>query len=289
MPEQSLFRRAAVLGLGLMGGSLCLALRAAGLVGAIAGYDISPETRAEALRRGVVDEVRDSPEAAVRDADLVVLAAPVLALCELCAQVAPALIPDTLVTDLASTKVDVVAWAKALLPSGCQFVGSHPMCGSERSGIAAAVPSLFAGRVWCLTPDAATPPEALARAEALVRALDAEPLVLAPEVHDRAVAWISHLPLVAAAALARSALGRPEWPLLARLAAGGFRDGTRVAAGDPRMARDICLSNREPLLAALDAFLEELAALRGEIARGDPAIETRFEAARNLRTRLPSA
>jgi prephenate dehydrogenase len=94
---------------------------------------------------------------------------------------------------------------------------------------------------------------------------------------------------VAAAALARSALGRPEWPLLARLAAGGFRDGTRVAAGDPRMARDICLSNREPLLAALDAFLEELAALRGEIARGDPAIETRFEAARNLRTRLPSA
>lgn len=281
------FARVALLGLGLMGASLGLALREAGAATEVAGYDAAPGVAVRARERGAITVACASVAEAVRGADLVVLAAPVLALRSLLADIAPHLGERALVTDVGSTKAQVRAWAAALLPWGVTFVGGHPMAGAERSGVEAADPSLYHGCVWCLTPTAETPPAALAALSSLVERLGAHPLVVDAEAHDAAVAAISHLPLVAAVALTNAVAGRPDWALAQHLAAGGFRDTTRVAAGNPRMARDICLTNTQPLLAALDGYLAELHALRAALAAGDPNIEARFQMAQTTRTAWP--
>jgi prephenate dehydrogenase len=279
-----LFRRAAILGLGLMGGSLALALRAHGAAESVAGCDALAGRAERARERGAIDVTTASPAEAVREADLVVLAVPVGATCDLLAAIAPALAPHALVTDLGSTKRAVCAWAEALLPDPGRFVGGHPMAGREQSGIEAAVADLFAGAIWCLTPAATTDPAALGRAEALARALGARPLVLDPDRHDTLVAAISHLPMVAAAALVETVAADPAWPEAAPLAAGGFRDTTRVASGSPAMARDICLTNGPAILAWLDAYQEALNRLRAAIAAGDAeAIERMFAQSREAR------
>src|SRR5690242_2004948 len=224
------FDKIAILGLGLMGGSLGLALRRTGIGRAISGYDALPG-RAERVRElGAITAVAESPAAAVAGADLVVLAAPVLAMRELLRAIAPHLAPHALVTDLGSTKAEVVRWARETLPDPSRFVGGHPMAGKERAGIQAADAALFDGAVWCLTPDAGTAPDALARLCALVAALGARPLVLDPAQHDEAVAGASHLPLLTASALVLAVTAAPDWPDVGRLTAGGFRDTTRVAS-----------------------------------------------------------
>ncbi len=288
--EPRSFDTIAILGLGLMGGSLGLALRHAGIGHAISGYDALPGRAERARALGAVTAVAESPAAAVAGADLVVLAAPVLALRELLRAIAPHLAPRAVVSDLGSTKAAVVRWARETLPDPSRFIACHPMAGKEQSGIEAADADLFAGAVWCLTPDAGAAPDALARLRALVAALGARPLVLDPARHDEAVAGASHLPLLAATALVLAVSAPPDWPDVARLAAGGFRDTTRVASGDPRMARDIALSNREPILRRLDAYIAALQGLRARVAAGDPEIERAFtdaKAARDewLRTR----
>ncbi|HEU5439583.1 MAG TPA: prephenate dehydrogenase/arogenate dehydrogenase family protein [Ktedonobacterales bacterium] len=279
-----LFRRAAILGLGLMGGSLGLALHAHGAAETVAGYDALAGRAEQARERGAIDVAAASPGEAVRAADLVVLAAPVGATRDLLAASVPALAPHALVTDLGSTKRSVCAWAEALLPDPGCFVGGHPMAGREQSGIEAAVADLFAGAVWCLTPTPATDPAALTRAEALVQTLGARPLVLAPDRHDTLVAAISHLPMVAAVTLVETVAADPTWPEAAPLAAGGFRDTTRVASGSSAMARDICLTNGPAILAWLDAYQDELSRLRAAIVAGDAeAIEHVFAQARAAR------
>jgi len=265
------FRRVAILGLGLMGGSLGLALQADGLAEAVVGYDATPAHAAAALARGLVVASAPTPEDAVAYADLVVLAVPALATLPLLRAIALALASDAIVTDVGSVKAPVVAWAKATLPQPGRFVGGHPMVGSEQSGPGAAEATLYRGARWPLTPIAATEPVALARVRALVVALGAEPLVMAPDAHDQLVAGASHLPLLAASALMRTLVASPDWPGVARLAAGGFRDTTRVAAGDPTMARDICLTNGDAILARLDAYLATLQELRAALAAQDGA------------------
>lgn len=277
------FNRVAILGLGLMGASLALALRAAGGARELAGYDVAPGVAEQARTRGLVDRAHASAAEAVAGADLVVLAAPVLAMRDLLAAIAPHLGPATLVTDLGSTKAEVVAWAADRLPAPEHFIGGHPMTGRERSGLAAADATLYDGCVWCLTPSLHTAPDAQARVAALVTALGARPLIVDPAQHDAAVAAISHLPLLAATALMLTATQDPAWELARQLAAGGFRDTTRVASGDPRMARDICLTNTQPLLAVLDAYLARLHTLRDQLAAQDPAIEATFAAAKAAR------
>lgn len=282
-PTTAPFRRAAILGLGLMGGSLGLALRAARLAQTIAGYDTDPDVAAAAPALGAVDEPCVTIPETVAAADLVVLAAPVMAIRDLLTSIASHLAPGALVTDLGSTKVEVVAWAEAILPDHVHFVGGHPMAGRERSGIEAADPDLYRECVWCLTPTTRTDPTALARLGALVARLGARPVPLAPDRHDADVASISHLPSLAATSLVLTAAHLPNWLEARSLAAGGFRDTTRVASGDPRMARDICLTNTEPILAALDAYLATLHDLRELLAARDPAIEEVFARARALR------
>ena len=281
--HEPVFGRVAVLGLGLMGGSLGLALRAAGGAGTIAGYDKREGVATRAHGRGAVGVACASVAEAVAGADLVVLAAPVLAQRDLLRALATHLMPSAVVTDLGSTKVGVVEWAEETLPDPSHFVGGHPMTGSERSGIEAADAGLYRGRPWCLTRSARTTSAALDRVQALVECVGARPIVVEAAAHDVAVAAISHLPLVVATALVLAATESPEWDLARTLAAGGFRDTTRVASGDPNMASDICLTNTRPLMDCLDAYLAVLHGLRNQIARQDANIEGIFTQAKRAR------
>lgn len=282
-PMEPLFTRAAILGLGLMGGSLGLALRSGGIAAHVVGYDATAGVAERARERGAVDEAVASVGSAVTGADVVVLATPVLAERELLRALASHVGPDALVTDLGSAKARVVAWAAELLTDPSRFIGGHPMAGSERSGIDAADGDLFRGAVWCLTPSDDTRPDALARLEEMIGRLGATPQVFDAERHDRLVAGASHLPLVVAAALVRALGTSADWDELGRLAAGGFRDTTRLASGDTTMARDICLSNGPAVVGWLDAYIGELARLRDRIAAGDAAVREEFASARALR------
>jgi prephenate dehydrogenase len=282
------FGRVAIIGLGLMGGSLGLALRAeqatAALVGAVVGYDAAPGVAERAQQRGALDHSAASAAEAVHAADLVVIATPTRAAEPTLRAIATHLAPDVVVTDLCSVKAPLVALAGQALQRPQRFVGGHPMAGMERAGIEAATADLYRGARWALTPTPQTAPDALRRVRALVTALGAEPLELDAEAHDAAVAGVSHLPMLLAAALTETLAEADDWPTMARLAAGGYRDTTRVAAGDPVMWRDIALANRAALLTRLDAFTATLARLRASIARGDAAeIEAALRAAQAAR------
>jgi prephenate dehydrogenase len=283
----AMFSRGAILGLGLMGGSLTLALRDAGVVEQIAGYDHTPEIAGQARERGMVDQACGSVADAVRGADLVVLAVPVLAERALLEQAAPHLTPGAIVTDLGSTKRMVVGWAGELLPASVRFVGGHPMAGRELSGLDASDATLYRDAVWCLTPTAQSDPEAVQRLSSLIEAVGASPLLLDPERHDHLVAGVSHLPILVAAGLVRVLASDAGWAELALLAAGGLRDTTRVASGDPRMARDICLTNRDEIVRWLDEYLATLHKLRDMVAAeevdGGTAVEAFFREAREVR------
>ena len=275
--------RVAIIGLGLMGASLGMALREQGVAREVAGYDAAPGVASRARERSAITTACDSLAEAVAGSDLVVLATPLLAMRDLLAQMAPLLAPETVVTDLGSVKASVVTWADSQLPMPNQFVAGHPMTGSEQSGVEAGQPDLYQGCAWLLTPTRRTSPAALATVERIIAALGAHPLRLSPERHDRAVALASHLPLLVASALMLTVAQSPDAADALAIAAGGFHDTTRVASGSPRMARDICLTNTPPLLAALDAYLDALQALRTQLAAQDPAIEDAFSAARDAR------
>lgn len=277
------FERVAILGLGLMGASLGMALREGGIARRVAGYDAGEGVAARARERGAVEVACASVAEAVMGADLAVLAAPPLALRDLFAAMAPHLASDAVITDVASTKGMVTRWAEEVLPRPERFVGGHPMAGREMSGVEAADSTLYRGCVWCLTPTALTEGETLRRVEQMVTALGAHPLVLDAEAHDAAVAAISHVPLIAATALTLAATKDAAWAVAAELAAGGFHDTTRVASGDPRMARDICRTNAQAILARLDAYIGELGALRNQIAGGSVEVEATFAEARERR------
>ncbi|MEO7003699.1 MAG: prephenate dehydrogenase/arogenate dehydrogenase family protein [Ktedonobacterales bacterium] len=268
--------RAAVLGLGLMGGSLALALRAAMLCDEIVGFDPAAGVTELALARGMIDRACEFPAEATRTADMIVLATPTQSARMLLQAISAQVGPQAIVTDVCSVKAPVVAWANAALVDPSRFVGGHPMAGSERSGLDAANATLYQGARWLLTPTASTAPDALALVEALVRALGAIPQRLDPAEHDVLLAGASHLPMALAAALAVSLAEAPDWPGVAQVAAGGYRDTTRIAAGDPVMARDICLSNPDALLARLDAYQARLGDLRTAIAQGDRVALTAF-------------
>ncbi|HEY8325654.1 MAG TPA: prephenate dehydrogenase/arogenate dehydrogenase family protein [Ktedonobacterales bacterium] len=287
MRAAPLFQRVAIIGLGLMGGSLGLALRDAALDGVVIGYDATPGVAERAVARGALDLASASVAEAIAGADLVVIATPTLAAEQTLRAVAGQvghLAPDVVVTDVCSVKAPLVALAGQTPGLAQRFVGGHPMAGSERAGIAAATGALYRGARWALTPTAQTAPDALRRMRALIVALGAEPLELDAKAHDDAVAGVSHLPLAVAVALTETLAAGDDWPTLARLAAGGYRDTTRVAASDPLMWRDILLANRAALLARLDAFSATLARLRASVAHGDAEeIETQLRAAQAAR------
>lgn len=251
-----------IIGLGLIGGSLGLALRESSIDVAVAGWDRDPAVITAALERGAIDRPTFTLPEAVREADLVVVATPVMVVQAIFAQIAADLKRGAIVSDVGSTKAQVAAWARASLPPQVSFIGGHPMAGSERHGVVNARADLFNNAVYCLTPDDDTPPEALATLEALVTSIGAHPLCLAADKHDAYVAAVSHLPFLLSTALAQITTQDPGWPEMSALAATGYRDLTRLASGDPVMHRDICLTNAgaiQPWLRHMAGFLTTLA------------------------------
>jgi prephenate dehydrogenase len=261
-------QRLAVVGVGLLGGSVALAARAEGLAREIVGIGRDRARLEAPLRAGAVDLVTTDLSEGVRDADVVVLAATVLANERLLADLWPALSPTAVVTDVGSTKRGIVIAAERLAAATPRaFVGSHPMAGSEKSGYGVARADLFRGATVIVTPTDASEPSAVKGVTALWEALGARVSALDPDTHDRAVAAISHLPHVAAWALV-DAVERFE-PGAVAFAARGFKDTTRIAASDPAMWTEILLGNRDAIVASLAAFRCALDELERLIAAGD--------------------
>lgn len=271
----------------MIGGSIGLALGRTPGVRRV-GIDRDEAALAKAVAAGAVDAATTDVADGVRDADIVVLAVPVRAMADVVRAAASALKPNCIVTDVGSTKVQLTRIIPPLLPPSVSYVGGHPMAGSEQAGIDAADPYLFENAVYVLTP-AQDDEDALHRMLAFVRALGARPVVMSADRHDRIVAAVSHLPHLAAAALVHAAAGAAEADEhVFTLAAGGFRDTTRIASGDPALWRDICMTNREPIIAMLRRFEQTLARLRAVIETGDgDALRRELAFARAVRERLP--
>ena len=285
-----------IIGLGLIGGSLGLALRHASGNGdipsfEITGYDRSTEHLQKAIQLGAIDYASDTLIAAVQDAQIVILATPVLAVHQLLREIAQYLHTGTIVTDTASTKAAVTRWAEELLPADTPFIGGHPMAGATGS-LEAARADLFHNATYCLTPGAATKPQAAETLHRIILALGATPLLIDAATHDRCVAAISHVPFLASAALVEMLTNDANIDLMGNLASSGFRDTTRLASGDPTMYHDISLTNREAILSWLDAYSEQLHTLRQLLATADEAGDSRlmrfFEQARQQRQNIIS-
>jgi prephenate dehydrogenase len=263
-----MFDTVAIVGIGLIGGSLGLALRERGLARHVLGIPRRGATLDEALSVGAIDSGSLSL-ATVSDAELVILAPPVLAIPPLVEGMAPYLRPGTLVTDVGSTKGALMRRLSLSLPEHADLVGGHPMAGSERGGVLAARADLFEGAIYVLTRAPRTRPESVERLEELARRLGATPVEMDPDLHDDAVARISHLPHVVAAALAEATgMGYLPIEVLRLLVAGGFKSTTRIAASPPEMWRDICLTNRDAILTGLNDFEEALARFREALEEG---------------------
>jgi len=277
------FERVAVIGVGLIGGSFALALKAAKLCGHVAGIGRGAANLQLAKERGIIDSIA----AEASDADLVLVATPVAQFPQVLASIAPRLKPSAIVTDAGSTKRDVVAAARAALGAKIsQFVPAHPIAGAEKSGAAAAQAELFRGKRVVLTPLPENSAASLAAVEAAWTACGARVTRMSPEEHDAVFAAVSHLPHLLAYALVHEFAGRGNSAQLFGYAAGGFRDFTRIASSHPEMWRDICVANREPLLAELDRYAAKLRALRPLLERGDgAALEQLFAEARAARER----
>jgi len=275
-------RQVTVVGVGLLGGSVGLAVKAADERVRVVGVGRRESSLAKATDAGAADEVTLDTAEGVAGADLVVLATPLGAYEQHLMAMKPALRRGTCVTDVGSTKALVVRLAEDILGKGGPFVGAHPMTGGERRGVEFARADLFVGATCIITPTKATPPGHLRRVERFWRMLGALTVRMSPTAHDRAVARISHLPHILAAVVVAGQKDR-ELPL----AGPGFLDTTRVASGDPAMWREILLTNRRAVLAALDAADEQLMRLRDLLEVGDgPALERYLARAKKRRDQM---
>jgi prephenate dehydrogenase len=277
----------AIVGLGLLGGSLGLALKKAGFAGRIVGYARRAETRDQALRAGAIDEAFTDVTGAVRGADLVILATPVAVILDQLPRLQPHLSPQALITDVGSTKRRICKLAAELYAEAPLFLGGHPMAGKERSGLENADARLFKNARYVLTP---IKPEHLndARVQAfrrLVTAIGARPLTTDPATHDLAVAYLSHLPQLISSGLASMVEEKhTNEGLTLEVAASGFRDVTRLADSPYSIWRDICLTNTENIQMALDALIQKLESIKLHLS--DRELENEFLAAHRLRDKL---
>jgi prephenate dehydrogenase len=276
-----------VIGVGLIGGSFALALKRARAVKLVVGVGRTRRNLADALELGIIDEATQDAGLAVQDADLVLLATPVGQMPALMRSIAPRLAPHTVVTDAGSTKSDVIAHARKHLAGRlARFVPAHPIAGTERSGAAAAFPDLFRGRRVILAPQPVTAAGAVRLVRSAWETCGARVSSLTAREHDDIFAAVSHLPHVVAYALVNALARRADAPRLFGFSAGGLRDTVRIAGSSPEMWSDICLANRDALLAALARYEKELARMRAAIRAGDRAALMRdFERARASRER----
>lgn len=286
-----MFKKIAIFGVGLIGGSFALALKQAGAAGHVVGVGRSAGSLARAQELGIIDSVATSVEDAMAGAELALVAAPVAQTEAILGAIKPCLAPGTVVTDAGSTKSDVITAARAALGEKiAQFVPGHPIAGRESNGPEAAIPDLYMGKKVVLAP---LPENAAADVERVAHAWRQCGAVihrLSAQEHDRVFATVSHLPHLLAYALVDEVAGKPHADLLFQYAASGFRDFTRIAGSSPEMWRDISLANRHALLEELDAYMARLAALRTHLAAGDgPAIEAVYANAQRARHNWISA
>lgn len=271
------WRKVAILGVGLLGGSLGLALRRRGLAGEVAGFVRREATLAQAVALGALDNGSTRLKPALRDADLVVLCTPVAQMDALAAGFPGVLSPGALVTDVGSVKSSVIrAVAPVVTAAGSEFIGSHPMAGSERTGVQAAREDLFEGAVTVVTPQESSSPRAVAQIRQLWESVGSRVVMMSDQRHDQLVSRSSHLPHLIAATLAHWILDPGHLPDQSDLCAAGFRDTTRVASGSPEMWRDIAMANREAILESLAGFQQCLDGLRHALESGDAAAVDRF-------------
>ncbi|MCX8053011.1 MAG: prephenate dehydrogenase [Armatimonadetes bacterium] len=290
--RQPIFDTVAVVGVGLIGGSLGMAAKKNSLASRVIGIGRSEQKLMRAKILGAIDDYSLDFATGASEADLVIICTPVRMVVPTLERMVEGLKQGSVVTDVGSTKLEIVEQATALVPSGITFVGGHPMAGSEESGVEAAFPDMFLGATYVLTPTDNTDLEALRKMTEFVEGVGARVEVMSPEEHDAAVAVISHLPHAISAALLHLAAqpstssegrhGRTSKAL--RLAAGSFRDLTRISDSPPEIWRDICITNAEPIRNAIDEFENHLESIKSALSSGDAeAVMRFFEEAREIR------
>ncbi|MEZ5925651.1 MAG: prephenate/arogenate dehydrogenase family protein [Hyphomicrobiaceae bacterium] len=287
-----LFKRVALIGIGLIGSSLSHAMRRGRLAGEIVGHAKSPETRAKALSLGLVSQAYETAEEAVEGADLVILCVPVGACGAIAERISTRLAQDAIVTDVGSVKGAIVGTVGPHIPPGVHFVPGHPIAGTEHSGPESGFAELFDGRWTILTPPEGAAPVAVQKLKALWEQCGSNVEIMTPEHHDLVLAITSHVPHLIAYNIVGTAddLEAVTKSEVIKFSAGGFRDFTRIAASDPVMWRDVFLNNKDAVLEMLARFNEDLAQLQRAIRWGDgPALEAFFTRTRAIRRGIVAA
>ena len=286
------FERVALIGIGLIGSSLAHVMRSEKIAAHISGHAKSAETRATAVKLGLVDSMHETAAAAVKDADLVIMCVPVGACGEIAKDISAALKPGAILTDVGSVKAAIVRDVVPYLPAGIHFIPGHPIAGTEQSGPASGFAELFEKR-WCiLTPLPDSDPAAVAKLEKFWRSCGSDVELMTPEHHDMVLAITSHLPHLIAYNIVATAADLEDVTdsEVIKYSASGFRDFTRIAASDPTMWRDVFMNNREAVLEMLGRFSEDLSVLQRAIRFGDGnALFSLFTRARGVRRKIIEA
>jgi prephenate dehydrogenase len=273
-----------IIGLGLIGGSLGLALKKTGWQKAeITGYVRSSEIGEFALSIGAVDRITLSLEKAVSRSDLIIIATPVLTIKDILIEIAPYLPSNCVVTDTASTKQQVMSWAEDILPSGISFIGGHPMAGKDTSGIRSAEADMFVNSTYCLVSGSKTTSNAEQILTDMIASIGANTIIIDALEHDNLVAGISHLPFIISAALVSATTGHADWARMSQLTTSGYRDTTRLASGNPDVNAQICLTNQAAIVNWIDVFNKELERLKVLIGNNDSEIINSFSLASKTR------
>jgi prephenate dehydrogenase len=280
-----MFKRITILGVGLLGASFALALKENNLCNSITGYGRSRENLLKAKERNILDSFEQDPAAACKDADLIMLSAPVGSFLDLTKRIAPSLKKGAILTDVGSVKGRLVREIEKILPKSVHYIGGHPIAGSDRSGIDSADPGLFRNAKCIITPTEKSDPEALKKIRVLWKSLGSEILTLDPEEHDRIYASVSHLPHLIAFALVNTVADMDRSYL--DFSGKGFTDATRIASSSEELWSDICLLNRDNLIEVLDVFQRNLEKLEQYLKAGNAgSLKNEFRKARILKEQI---
>ncbi len=281
--KKPFFKKAAIIGVGLIGGSIAMVMKEKGIAGSITGVGRGRGNLETALKMGLVDTVTTDLAEGVSGADLVIAAVPVQRISEVIKKALPALSPPCIITDVGSVKKAVIDAVEPLLPEGIDYVPAHPVAGTEESGAGAAFAGLFEDRVCVMTPTGKTNPSALARVKSLWQEAGSKVVLMEPDTHDRVFSAVSHLPHIVAYTLVNTVAGGDGRELL-KFSAGGFRDFTRIASSSPEMWTDICAMNRDCILEMIDKFQFNLDQLKKLLKDGNlDGVREEFEKAKAIR------
>jgi len=262
-----------IVGTGLIGTSLGLALKASKVKATVVGTDKNYDAANKARKRGALDKAERRLLSAVEGAELVILAAPTMAIGEILEYTGPRLAQDCVVTDTASSKGSVLAWADQYLPSSVHFVGGHPIAGKETSGPDEADANLFKECTYCIVPSQGSSQKAVRTVVEMVERVGAKPFFLNAEEHDSYAAAVTHLPALLSAALMKCTSQSPSWPDIAKVAAPRYKSFTSLASINPEVNRDICATNPQGIVHWIDEFVQELSQLRELLASDDDSLE----------------